>query len=323
MPSSSLYASNIAPTNTAPTNTAPTAPGESLPSSAKASPGAAAPRLVKFSSLIDDVVQEASEAHEARLGGAPRHPVTGFSRLDERIGGSLPRAGTVVVLGNTGAGKTAFALQVAAQCAFPSLYVSTEMAPTELFRRQMARLSGTFLGRFKSGELSPAEVKAIAHKTAAALPDLCFIDATRAPANARFILDCAAIAQGDAAHLLVVIDSLHTWTRSNAGGAPEYEALGAALSSVQTLSHTLGAPILLICEQSRSAMDGGGVNSGAGNRFIEYGAELVMELQAAKETDATTGKTPVTLRLAKNRHGAAGAAVKFAFHGALQRFEEV
>lgn len=278
-------------------------------------------RLVRFDSLVDEVVAQAEEAHLARSSGQPGSPVTGFKKLDERIGGGLPPRGTVVVLGNTGSGKTAFALQVAAQCAFPALYVSTEMAPTELFRRQMARLSGQFLGRLKSGELAPSEVRSIAQKTATQLSHLCFVDATCGPASLSFLADCAQIARGDEPKLLVVVDSLHTWVRGLATGVAEYDALNAGLSGLQGLSHRLGAPVMIICEQSRSAMDSGGVNSGAGTRFIEYGAELVLDLQAAKEADAL-GDVPVTIRLAKNRHGAAGASLKLLFNGALQRFKE-
>lgn len=279
-------------------------------------------RLVRFDSLVDEIVQNATESHEARFSGVPRVPVTGWNKLDERIGGSLPPQGTTVVLGNTGAGKTAFCLQMAAQCAFPALYVTTEMTPAELFRRQMARVCGQFLGRIKSGELPPREIEAMARKTASALPDLCFVDATRGPATLSFLRDCSHIVRGDCAKLLLVVDSLHTWVRGAGSGAPEYEALNSGLVGLQTLSHQISSPIVVICEQSRASMDSGGVNSGAGTRFIEYGAEIVFDLQAGKESDAL-GETPVTLRLAKNRHGAAGSTVKFAFNGALQRFKEV
>ena len=284
-------------------------------------------RLVRFGSLIDEVVRNAEEAHEARLTGVPRSPITGWKKLDDRIGGSLPPLGTTVVLGNTGAGKTAFCLQMAAQCAFPALYVTTEMSPAELFRRQMARITGQFLGRLKSGETPPREIERMAQQTAQALPNLYFVDATQGPATLPFLADCSEIVRaqegnGQTSKILLVVDSLHSWVRGAGSGAPEYEALNAGLSGLQSLSHSIGAPIVVICEQNRANMDAGGVNSGAGSRFIEYGAEIVFDLQAAKEIDAM-GELSVTVRLAKNRHGAAGSTVKLSFHGALQRFKEV
>ncbi|RYF44498.1 MAG: hypothetical protein EOO38_17775 [Cytophagaceae bacterium] len=212
-------------------------------------------------------------------------------------------------------------MQIAASCGFPALYVTTEMAAAELFRRQMARVSGTFLGRLKSGEMEPKDVEAIALSTAKAMPHLAFLDATTAPTSAAFIRECAKRVQGQAKTMLLIIDSLHTWTRGSNPGQSEYEALNQNLLSLQQLCHQLQCPSLALCEQSRAAIaGGGGVNSGAGSRSIEYGAEIVFDLQAGKEIGAD-GEKEVALQLAKNRHGAAGVSIKLSFNGALQRFK--
>lgn len=284
---------------------------------------AAQPPLLRCSDIIGAVVNEAREANEARRTGQLRAPITGFKALDEKIGGGLPRIGPFMVLGNTGAGKTAFATQIAASCGFPALYVTTEMAPAELFRRQMARVSNTFLGRLKSGEIPAPEIEAMARHTAAAMPHLSFVDSTTVFASPSFLRECAERVRGDAKTLLLVIDSLHTWTRGGNSGLNEYEALNQNLLSLQRLCHQLECPALVVCEQSRAAIaGGGGVNSGAGSRSIEYGAEIVFDLQASKEMDGM-GERAVQLCIVKNRHGAAGATVKLQFNGALQRFKEV
>ncbi len=226
-----------------------------------------------------------------------------------------------MILGNTGAGKTAFVTQIAASCQCPALLVTCEMSPAELFRRQMARVCGQFLGRFKTGEMTPGEVESMAARTADAMPNLSLVDATRAYASPAYLQEVALREKGDARHFLLVIDSLHSWTRSAQSGAAEYEALNNGLQSLQTLGRNLKCPVLIVCEQGRANMEAGGVNSGAGTRAIEYGAEIVFDLQAAKEEEAT-GEKPVTLRFAKNRHGAKDATVKLSFNGALQRFKE-
>lgn len=83
----------------------------------------------------------------------------------------------------------------------------------------------------------------------------------------------------------------------------------------------------MVCEQSRAAIaGGGGVNSGAGScsiecRSIEYGAEIVFDLQVGKEASGL-GEREVAVKIAKNRHGAAGMTVNLQFNGALQRFKE-
>ncbi|BCM94529.1 hypothetical protein IAD21_06436 (plasmid) [Abditibacteriota bacterium] len=280
----------------------------------------AQPRFFACSSLIGDIVTEATAAHESRRTGELRGPITGIKELDQKFGGFLPN-GYSIVLGNTGAGKTALVMQIAATCGFPALYVTTEMTSAELFRRQIARHSSTFLGRLKSGEMEPRDVEALALSTAKAMPRLAFLDATTAPASAAFIRECAQRVKGDAKTLLLVIDSLHTWTRGSAPGLNEYEALNQNLLALQHLCHQLECPALALCEQNRAAIaGGGGVNSGAGSRSIEYGAEIVFDLQAGKEIGAD-GEKEITLHLAKNRHGAAGVPVKLSFNGALQRFK--
>jgi replicative DNA helicase len=283
-------------------------------------PSSAAPRFFACKDLIGDIISEATAAHEAKRTGELRGPITGIKELDQKFGGFLP-VGLSIMLGNTGTGKTALAMQIAASCGFPALYVTTEMAAAELFRRQMARVSGTFLGRLKSGEMEPKDVEAIALSTAKAMPHLAFLDATTAPTCAAFIRECAKRVQGQAKTMLLIIDSLHTWTRGSNPGQSEYEALNQNLLSLQQLCHQLQCPSLALCEQSRAAIaGGGGVNSGAGSRSIEYGAEIVFDLQAGKEIGAD-GEKEVALQLAKNRHGAAGVSIKLSFNGALQRFK--
>ncbi|RYX81107.1 hypothetical protein EON83_25540 [bacterium] len=279
------------------------------------------PRLFRTSDIIGDVVAEAKAANQARQSGELRAPITGFKELDRAIGGTLPQIGPCMVLGNTGAGKTAFAMQIAASCGFPALYVTTEMAPAELFRRQMARVSDTFLGRLKSGEMTASDIEAIAKSTAKQMPQLAFVDSTTAFANPQFLRECAQAVKGNAKTLLLIVDSLHTWTRGGNTGISEYEALNQNLLALQRLCHGLECPALVVCEQSRAAIaGGGGVNSGAGSRSIEYGAEIVFDLQAAKETDAN-GEREVKVVIAKNRHGAAGVQIELSFNGALQRFK--
>ncbi len=282
------------------------------------------PRFFNCADIIGAVVKDASEANEARKTGQLRGPATGLKTLDFQIGGALPKVGPCMVLGNTGAGKTAFVSQIAANCGFPALFVTTEMAPAELFRRHMARVNSQFLGRFKSGELTSYEVETMAKHTAEAMPHLSFVDATIAVARRDYLLDCIERARGDAKTLLLVIDSLHTWTRAAYLEKPEYEALNEGLRAIQSLCHEAQCGALVVCEQNRASIkDGtsGNVNAGAGSRFIEYSAEIVFDLQASKELDGA-GEKEVKVTLAKNRHGASGTSVKLQFNGALQRFRE-
>ena len=198
------------------------------------------------------------------------------------------------------------------------------MSPAELMRRMMANVCSKYLNYFKSGELHPDEVKRMAIQTAEAAPLLALMDATRDYASPGHIIQVADALRADHKHLLIIVDSLQSWVESAGTGAMEYEALNAGLAALRRVSHLLNCPIIVVCERNRAGIESGGVNSGAGTRRIEYGAEAVLDLHRDKDAMLTgSGEVPVTLRFAKNRHGAAGQTVNLHFNGALQRFKEV
>ena len=298
-------------------------PDAPTPTTGNASNAHELPRLLRLGDLLREFGDDAQAAHEARVSGVARGPVSGFPSLDRELSGAwLP--GLHWIHGGAGAGKTAFALQVAATCGTPALFVSCEMAPVELLKRHTARETGTFLGRLKSGELTRADAETLARRAIEAAPLLCLADATRAPAPLQFLHDAAQIAKADETGVLIVIDSLHSWAFRLANGLQEYEALNTAISDLQNLSLALKCPILAISERNRASMDSGGVSAGAGTRKIEYSGETVIDLHRVKEAkDDGAGEVTVTLRLSKNRHGAAGKPLELRFNGALQRFREV
>lgn len=279
-------------------------------------------RLLRFADMFNEWEADAEAAHESYTTGTPRGPVTRLPALDVCYGGFLPQ-GLHVVHGGPGAGKTALALQVAADCGAPALFVSCEMRPLELMRRVTARATSTYLGRLKSGEFTPDESLALARRGSAAAPDLVLADATRGYVSPDDILVAAEAVRRDSPRLLIVLDSVHSWVDGCEIDATEYEKLNAGLMQLRALAHRLDCAVLAIAERNRASMQKGGVSAGAGSRKIEYGAESVLDLNVADGAIAdASGEKPVTLRFSKNRNGAAGASVSLLFHGALQRFRE-
>lgn len=280
------------------------------------------PQLCRLSDLLAAWQDDAEAAFDARVNRTPRGPMSGFAGLDRELGGAFA-PGLHMVHGQPGAGKTAFALQIAASCGCPSLYLSCEMSALELLRRHTARVTGTYLGRLKSGELPPADSLALAKRACGAAPLLALADGTQTYAPVIWLRDAALAAKAEAKHLLIVVDSVHSWAEGAPIDASEYDTLNAALLSLRQLAHQLNCPILAVAERNRDNMKGGGLSAGAGTRKIEYGAETVLDLTREMEKrEDFAGEVEVRMKFAKNRHGAAGKGIDFKFHGALQRFSE-
>lgn len=283
------------------------------------------PTITRLGDLLSEWEEDATAAHLAHKNGTPRGPVTGLPKLDRDISGAL-QPGMHIIHGQPGAGKTAFVLQIAGMCGCPCLYVTCEMGTLELFRRITARVTGTFLGKLKSGELMPSQSVAYARQAAAACPQLVLLDATRAYASPSYIYDVATLTRGDARHLLIIVDSIHSWAEgayADLGGATEYESLNMGLSALRGLSQRLGCSVLGVAERNRASMKGGGLSAGAGTRKLEYGCETLFDL-SRKDDDKpdANGEFAVTLRIEKNRNGTPGRKHELMFDGAQQKFRE-
>ena len=281
------------------------------------------PIPIRLGDLLEAWQEDAEAANEAYRTGAARGPITAFPKLDEALGGCLA-PGLHILHGVPGSGKTAFALQVAATCGCPAVFVTCEMAPLELLRRLAARETSTYLGRFKSGELTPAESLEKARRAAAAAPDFWFLDATVCYPYRADIEAVATAARGDGRYVLIVVDSVHSWAQGAPGELTEYESLNAHLQMLNDLALALNAPVLAVAERNRQSMNKGGMSAGAGTRKLEYEAGTVMDLDKDKDAteDPITREVPIKLKIAKNRNGATGKPIPLRFHGALQTFNE-
>jgi replicative DNA helicase len=289
------------------------------------------PPTLDLADLVTEFVADTDAAAEAARNNRPRGAITGLTKLDRHFGNYLS-PGVHVLQGGPGAGKTAMALQAASDCQCPALFVSAEMGALELFRRLIARQTGTFLGRLKSGEISGHQARNLALQTAQNLQHLRIMDATRVPAPYGIIVQNADALrkkfQSD--NVLVVIDSLHVWARSasrldsNPIEREEYSLINDALKSVAQIASVLKCPVLTVAHRNRAGnRSDGGLHAAKGSGGIEYEAESVLDLNKTKEVDSANGETEITAKLEKNRNGAAGVFVKLGFNGALQSFREL
>lgn len=286
----------------------------------------AAPKLIRMADLLDEFAADAKARNDAKISGSPLGAVSGFSKLDEAVGGAFA-PGLHILHGSPGSGKTAFALQLAGSCECPCLFVTCEMAPLELLRRMTARLTGQYLGRFKTGEMSPAQALAYAESAIQKAPMLALLDATSVPAARQHIQQAAETTRklaADNPHLLIIVDSVHSWVRGWQADVDEYAALNSGLDILRTIAQEMNCAVIGIGERNRASMKTGGQSGTAGTRSFEYASETVLELQAKKDgTPDADGKTHIELTLSKNRNGSPGRKIDLMFTGRLQEFEEV
>jgi hypothetical protein len=154
---------------------------------------------------------------------------------------------------------------------------------------------------------------------------LALVDACDAFATVDWLRDAALAVRGDARHVLLVVDSVHSWSEAApASELTEYDRLNAAIGALRVLAGQLACPVVGIAERNRASMAGGGLSASAGSRKFEYTGESVLDLNV-DEKDAPVGseyEKTVVVHVAKNRNGSAGRRYKLLFHGALQRFTE-
>lgn len=285
-----------------------------------------AARVYAVRDLADALARDAARRFTARASGAPLGPVTALSKLDRELGGSM-EPGVHVLHADPGAGKTAFALQIAATCGVPALYVTAEMSPIELMRRVCARVTETYLAKYKDGALTETAVREHVRRAGDACPDLRIVDGTAGPATPALMLAHGEALRTDTG-LLIVIDSAHRWVHSTGAAASEYDLLSAALTELGRVSAHLECPILVIAERnrmSRQGSKGAGMDAAAGTRSFEYGATTVLALDPPSPEEGGgphTQEKQVRLTLQKNRSGQSGGRVNLLFHGGFQRFRE-
>jgi replicative DNA helicase len=236
--------------------------------------------------------------------------------------------GVSVLHGPPGSAKTALANQLAAEAGCPALIVTCEMSPVVLLQRQTARVTRTHISKFSTGELAPDLCRALVIQTIEAMPDLAILDATRAPVSMTFLRESATVTRdvGESGHLLIVIDSMHSFVRRSGAardGIDDRIATNQAIDALQQLAAELRCSILIIAEQNRASQGSDRQEAAADTRVFEYAAELIIALSRDRTIrEDALGEFPVTATLAKNRHGSPGTVIDLRFSGRFMTFRE-
>ena len=256
-------------------------------------------------------------------GAAPTDTIpSGFPSLDKLLGGGLRRGDLIVVGGDVGSGKSAFALAVAlrvAQQHRSTLFYSGEMTPDRVLERALAIEGRTRIDDLRRGTLDEggrAAVGAAAVRLREGLPVVGRVPIGGAPAIGDEVRGVRALE-------LVIVDGLEALLPGTRSGAEEGAAAVRALKQLALdakVAILLTAPLPRLGERPdrRPTLDDFGADGAVKER-----ADVVLGLFREGMYDTARvieGATELLLR--KNRNGGTGY-VDLYFYAQWMRFEDM
>ena len=252
---------------------------------------------------------------------SPDTIATGFPSLDRMLGGGMRRGDLIVVGGDVGSGKSAFALAVAlraAQRRLRVIFLSGEMSTERLLERVLAIEGRVRVDDLRQGvpnDSARASVGAAAVRMRDGLPRFDVLGAGGVQALADHVEDMKID--------LLVVDSLQSLTQ---GARDTGEELAEAIRRLKTLAlerhiaifTTAQLPHLSAREDRRPQLDDFGA-LGA----VKHHADVVLALFREDMYDRRReleGATELLVR--KNRNGGTGY-VDLYFYAQWMRFEDM
>jgi len=256
-------------------------------------------------------------------GASPADTVpSGFPSLDKLLGGGLRRGDLVVLGGDVGSGKSAFALAVAlrvSQESHRTLFYSGEMLPDRVLERALAIEGRTRVDDLRRGTLDDITRVNVGAAAVRLRDDLPIIE--RAPSRGVPAILEEISALKDTA--LVVVDGLHALLPGVRDSAEEVATAVRALKQLALDTRvavlvTTPLPGLLARDDHRPVLDDFGAQGAVKER-----ADVVLALFREGMYDSARGIEGATeLLVRKNRNGGTGY-VDLYFYAQWMRFEDM
>jgi replicative DNA helicase len=281
---------------------------------------------ITFADLVAELVADAEEALQAAIEKRPRGPLLGIKSLDTILGDCL-EPGIHSITGDPGSGKTALALQAAAGCQCPALFVTAEQSRKVLFQRHISRVTQTPRQELKRAV--PKKVRELAEQAAAAAPMVTILDATQRPAPKEQIelLALALKQKFSARHVLLIVDAFQPWARGVYSDLQEYEATQTGIADLVAVNAALSCPVLLLSHRNRLAArdkNATGLVAAKGSADFEHLADTALHLSTDLKDRDPCSQEPiqVSCHVSKNRHGPSGFSLPLFFDGHIGAFSD-
>jgi replicative DNA helicase len=275
---------------------------------------------------------------------------TGFTKLDEFLGGGL-RAGFTVLGGLTSLGKTSLALQVAKNIAeqdIPVFYFALEEARNDLMAKLLSsishiygiNLSATDIIR-KNFSLKEEDSKLILEKFKAIGEKIAIFEGTFGTGAEEIREEIERYVSEAGLSPVIIVDYLQILKpSSDAGIKTDKQALDFAVSELKRIARDFETVVIGISSINRGSYSEAftyeALKESGG---IEYTADIVLGLQLPLDDKNTTNtrrntadavkeafkKEPVNieLKILKNRYGRAHEVIPLSFYPKYSFFEEL
>ena len=279
--------------------------------------------LVHISEGVKDSVAAMEEAKKA--GGNVVGVPTGFFELDDLTGG-MHDGQLIFVAARPGMGKTAFALNIAANCAVnkgvPVAVFSLEMTKEELVTRMIASEGGVDSKKLQTGNLEAPDISRVAGAIGRLVKAPVYLSDTPGITISEIRAQCRRMKLRHGLGL-VVIDYLQLM-QSPDKSANRVEEVSKLTRSLKILAKELDVPVIVLSQLSR------GPESRTDKRpllsdlresgSIEQDADVVMMLYREDYYDKETERQNIAeCNLAKNRKGRT-ANVELMWRGEFTKF---
>ncbi|MCQ2548313.1 MAG: replicative DNA helicase [Clostridia bacterium] len=268
---------------------------------------------------IDDAV-----AHRGEIRGVP----TGFASLDRKLNG-LRGSELVILAARPSMGKTAFALNIAANAAMEHdksvMIFSLEMSKTQLGERLLSMEGKVEAQKLQTGEMEAKDWDSLYYATDKLSKAKLFIDDTAGITLMEMKNKCRRLKESESGLDLIIIDYLQLM--SSEKSESRVQEVSALSRGLKLMAKELDCPILVLSQLSRKPDDRPNhrpmLSDLRESGSIEQDADMVIFLcrEEVYDKENTEVRGLCDVDIAKNRRGET-ASITLTWVGRYTKFSE-